>query len=67
MKMKNVKIRNQEFHKDFLATLFTTKVCNNVEEYRKDPNCWADLWAKDSEMTESEQIAFIYAINFLQK
>ena len=67
MKTQIVKIRNQEFHKDFLTTLFTEKVCNNVAEYRKDPNCWADLWAKHSDMNNNEQIAFIYAINFLQK
>jgi len=64
MKKVTVTIRNQEFHPDFLCTLFTEKVCGNVEEYKKDPNCWADLWAKDSDMTESEQLAFIYAINF---
>ncbi len=43
----------------------SVRVDKEVVEYRKNPNCWADLWAKDSSMTEEEQILFIYRINFL--
>ena len=64
MKTTTVTIRNQQFSTDFINTLFTDKVHSNIEQYKSDPNCFADLWAKDSDMTENEQIAFIYAINF---
>ncbi len=56
----NIQIRNQLYSRYQLEQFITDKVREEVKEYQRDPNCYPDLWAADSNMTENEQIAFIY-------
>ena len=39
--------------------LNTEKVNNLVTEYKKDPNCWAELWISGENVTEEERKLFI--------
>lgn len=67
MKKQTVLIRNAHHSVEKLNASVSARVDSEIAEYKKDPNCFADLWAKDSNMTEEEQILFIYRINFLAK
>ncbi len=60
-----IKIRNVDYATWQLDSYITKEVLEEVEKYKLDPNCWADLWVSDPSitLTEREKIAFIYIIN----
>jgi len=59
--MKNkIQIRNQWFSERQILSHNNSTVQAELYVYRLFKNCWPDLWAKDSELSEMEQICFIY-------
>jgi len=59
--MKNkIQIRNQWFSERQILSHNNSTVQAELYVYRLFKNCWPDLWAKDSELSEMERICFIY-------
>jgi hypothetical protein len=42
-----------------MTTESKTKVCLLFADYKKDPNCWPELWIADEQVTEEEKKLFL--------
>ena len=62
-KNNKILIRNAWWTPDFLdAQPVSKRLQAEIDAYRKDPNCTANLWISKEDFTETEKAIFIYTV-----